>query len=183
MDEIGVQTRELILRMSLLSYGATMRYGDRRGGDSEHVGPPGEPLPMAEQWARMFDAAPNRETLRQWLEAARAEFDAYIRRPLAPDTVETLEELCERIVRDGWGITAEECALAMRCTPTLARRARLEALRNPETGYPLPERTADPHAWLIALDRAGLSVRQIEALTGVPKSSVHDRLLRRRRVA
>lgn len=180
MDTIRLQAREVLLRMALVSYGGTMRFGDRRGGESDRIGPPGESSPMVDQWARVFDAAKTREALRDWVEAAKAEIDAYMRRPLAPDTVESLEELCERIVRDGWGVTAEECALAMRCTPTLARRARLASLRHPETGYPLPEREPDAHAWARKLDRAGLSVRQIEVLTGIPKSSVHDRLTRLR---
>ena len=102
---------------------------------------------------------------------------------LANGTTETLEELCARIVQDGWAIPTDECARAMRCTPTLVRRARLAAERHPETGYSLPPRQQDPMEWALKLDAVGLSVRQIATLTGLPKSTIHDRLSGPRRRA
>lgn len=168
---VEAEQRTLLVRMTLLSYGGVAVFG-RRGGEVERVGPSGELRPMAERWRVRFAV----DTSADALDEARAELDAWIRRPLAPGTTETLEELCERIVVDGWAIGAEECARAMRCTPTLVRRARLAALRHPETGYALPERNGDAMAWARMLDVAGLTVRAIEALTGVPKSTLHDRL-------
>jgi len=169
----GVDARTLLFRMSLLSYGDTQRLGGR-GGESGRIGPPGEARPMADRWARAFAGA-TPETLPGLIEEARAEFDAWIRRPLAPDTTETWEELAERIVTDAWGITADECAVAMRCTPSMVRRARLAEMRHPETGYSLPVER-DVVAWARALDDAGLTLGQIETLTGVPKTTLHDRL-------
>lgn len=163
----------LLARMALLSYGATQHFGGR-GGDSGRIGPPGDARPMADRWASRFAAA-SPSALAGLVEEAEREFDAWIRKPLAPDTTETWEELAGRIVSDGWGITASECAMAMRCTPTMVRRARLAELRHPETGYGLPVE-ADSMAWARALDDAGLTLRQIEAVTGVAKSTLHDRL-------
>jgi len=116
------------------------------------------------------------EQLSDLLGEAQAELDAWIRRPLAPDTAETLEDLYARIVEDGWGVTASECARAMRCTPTLVRRARLAAGRHPENGYHLPGAGTDVYVWACSLDAAGLTVRQIALVTGLPKSTLHDHL-------
>jgi hypothetical protein len=173
------EARALLLRMALISYGSVSRFGGRRGGEPEHVGPPGENAPMADLWAERFSRVEHADELAMLVRVATHEFDSYVRRQLAPDTTESLEELCARIVSDGWGVSTDDCARAMRCTPTLVRRARLAALRHPESGYPLPERESDPMAWARALDDAGLSLRQVEELTGVPKSTLHDRRFRR----
>ena len=168
--------RPLLARMSLVSYGGVAALERRRGGDSGRIGPPGERYPMDEQLADALERAPDAGAARAILEAAEAEFAAYVRRPLAPDTTETWEELAARIVGDGWAMSARECADRMRTSPTLVRRARMAEMRHPETGYPLPERRADLMGWARELDAVGLSVRQIEALTSVPKSTLHDRL-------
>jgi hypothetical protein len=157
--------------MALLSYGGAQRFGGR-GGESGRIGPPGEARPMADEWARRFAGAADAETLARLTDEAEAEYDTTKRRALAPDTTETWEELASRIVADGWGVSAVECAVAMRCTPSMVSRARLAELRHPDTGYRLPE-ISDPMEWARALDQAGLTLRQIEGLTGVSKSTVH----------
>jgi hypothetical protein len=161
--------RPVLTRMALLSYGSVQVMGRRVNGGDDARAPSGESSPMAEKWAALLAAKPTFETL----DAARAELGSWLRRPLVPETTETLEELCARVVSDGWGITADECAVAMRCTPTLVRRARLAELRHPDTGRSLPERGAGGKGWALALDACGLSLRQIEGLTGVPKSTLH----------
>lgn len=135
---------------------------------------------MHEAWSAIFAGVSDPELARTLLDEARAELDAWLRRPLAHDTTETWEELAARIVGDGWGVTAQECAMAMRCTPTMVRRARLAEMRHPDTGYHLPE-APDPITWAIELDRMGLSLREIEGITGVAKSTLHDRISRARR--
>src|SRR3954471_16814705 len=177
--ELSSAQRVLLARMALLSYGTVTRFGGRGGGDSERIGPPGEAQPMADRWATTFAGA-TPENASALTEQAQAELDTYVRRPLAPDTTETWEELAGRIVADGWGVTAAACAMAMRCTPSMVRRARLAELRHPDTGYSLPVE-ADAVAWAMALDVAGLTLRQIEAVTGVSKSSVHRAVVARRR--
>jgi len=157
--------------MALVSYGGVQRLGGVRG-EAATIGPPGEGRPMHEEWSAIFASAANDEMARVLTDEARAELDAWLRRPLAPDTTETWEELAARIVGDGWGVTADECARAMRCTPTMVRRARLSEMRHPDTGYHLPA-AHDPITWAIELDRLGLTLRQIESLTGVPKSTLH----------
>lgn len=162
----------MLARMALLSYGAVTKLGGTRGGESGHVGPSGDAHPMVDRWAALFAGAVTPEALAALTDEARYDYDTTIRRALAPDTTETWEELAARIVADGWGITADECAMAMRCTPTMVRRARLAEMRHPDTGHALPV-DDDPRAWARRLDEAGLTLRQIEAVTGVSKSAVH----------
>lgn len=180
---LNAEAEQVLIRMALISYGAVTSYQTRTShGRADGGRPFGEARPLHDYWAAVFEAtAP--EDMFAAVEAATVELENWIRRPFAPVASETLEELCARIVGDGWGVSADDCARAMRCTPTLVRRARLGALRHPETGYRLPERQRDPMAWAIQLDRVGLSLRQIEAATGVPKSTLHDYLSRPRRAA
>jgi hypothetical protein len=158
--------------MALLSYGQVQRLGGRSGGESARIGPPGEARPLVDEWAAIFATAPTLDALAGMVEEAQAALDHHLRRALAPDTTETWEELAARIVRDGWGVSADECARAMRCTPSMVRRARLAEMRHPDSGYALPAKM-DAVAWTRALDVAGLSVREISTVTGVAKSSVH----------
>lgn len=169
------EARNLLVRMSLLSYGGVSAMGYVRGGEPAGIGPTGEGMPMHHEWGALFDAAADAD-LPALITQARAELDAWIRRPFAPDTTETWEELAARIVSDGWGVSARDCALAMRCTPTMVRRARLAAGRSPEYGYPLPEDGGDRLTWARALNAAGLSLGQIQGLTGIPKTTLHRRL-------
>jgi hypothetical protein len=173
MADLAPDQRALLARMALLSYGSVTKLGGARGGESGRVGPSGDAHPMVDRWAALFAGAATPEALAALTEEARHEFDTTIRRPLAPDTTETWEEHAARIVSDGWGITADECAMAMRCTPTMVRRARLAEMRHPDTGHALPPAENDPRAWARRLDEAGLTLRQIEAVTGVSKSAVH----------
>lgn len=172
------EQRALLIRMALVSYGGVQRFGGRRG-ESGALGPPGESSPMHDKWAVVFVGAADPDMARRLTEEAQAELDAWVRRPLAPDTTETWEEIAARIVGDGWGLASEECAMAMRCTPTMVRRARLAEMRHPDTGYHLPA-PHDPITWAIQLDGLGLTLRQIETVTGVAKSTLHDRLRARR---
>lgn len=176
MQLVMNEARTVLVRMTLLSYGKVAAMERSRGGESALVGPGGESSPMAEEYAALFAKARTPEHARVILDEARAELSAWMRRPLAPDTTETLDELMARIVEDGWAMTPDECAFAMRCLPSLVRRARLLGGRNPETGKHLPTIQHDRMAWARMLDSAGLSVRQIELLTGVPKSTLHDHL-------
>lgn len=173
-DAVLRDARPVLARMELLSYGTVQRMGSRRGAETNGR-PPGEDHPMHEIWARLLRETRDAKSARTVLQRACDALDAALRRRLVPDTVETLDELCARIVSDGWGIGADECAIAMRCTPTLVRRARLDAGRHPETGADLPPARADRMTWARELDDAGLSLRQIERLTGVSKDTVRRR--------
>jgi hypothetical protein len=172
VELLGPAHRTLLARMALLSNGTVTKLGGRGGGESSRIGPPGDSRPMVDEWAALFAGARTADALARLFEEAQAALDHHLRRAFAPDTTETWEELAARIVRDGWGVTADDCARAMRCTPSMVRRARLAEMRHPDTGYALPAKM-DAVAWARALDDAGLSVREIATVTGVAKSNVH----------
>jgi hypothetical protein len=171
--------RTILARMELLSYGTVSRMGGRRGAESPGA-PAGEAHPLHDEWRERFASAPDDETLRAYVQQAEAALDAALRRRFVPEATETLDELCARIVGDGWGIDADECARAMRCTPSLVRRARLDAGRHPDTGAALPEARPDRIAWARELDAAGLSIRQIAAMVDMPQTSLYRALIAHR---
>jgi hypothetical protein len=172
VELLGPAHRTLLARMALLSNGTVTKLGGRGGGESSRIGPPGDSRPLVDEWAARFAGAQTADALARLFDEAQAALDHHLRRAFAPDTTETWEELASRIVRDGWGITAAECARAMRCTPSMVQRARLAEMRHPDTGYALPAKM-DAVAWARALDDAGLSERQIVAVTGMSKGGVY----------
>lgn len=167
----------VLLRLTLVSHAPTARLGSTGSGSNgahESHRPPGDSTPDAEYFRNRLDRA---ETLSDALEAylsARACLAGILRRTMAVVAGETAAELAERIVEDGEGWTAEDVALALRCTPTFVRKARLSLGRDPETGYSAPD--GDPMAVALELHQRGRSIRTIARLTGIPRSTLHDRL-------
>ena len=163
--------RDVMIGYAMLGLGGVMRYEKRR--DSERgVWPAGEPEPPWVYWLDLYVGAPEHE--RSDIEArARAYLEAWRRRPEPPSEEESFDQFKARIVEAGESWTPQEVSLALRCTPTLVRQARLEADRNPETGK--PEGSVEHARTLIA---QGLSLRQVAMLTGIPKSTLSDALRR-----
>lgn len=160
---------EVWVGFAMLGYGAVMRYGEVRCSDSDAM-PAGEYEAPADYWiARYEQAHPDDQP--DVLELALIYLETWRRRPEPADESETLDQLKARIVETGNGWTPKEVALAMRCTPTLVRAARLEADRHPETGK--IEGSVEHARELLA---NGCSLRQVAILTGIPKSTLHDAL-------
>jgi len=126
--------------------------------------PPGGDHGPADYWRQRFaTAAPGQ--LPGLVRAALAELHD-IRRRRFPATSAPLDDLHDRIVDDGEGLPANEVALALRCTPTLVRRARLVDGRDPDHGRHV---RADTPADMLD---AGLSYRAVAAVTGIPRSTL-----------
>jgi hypothetical protein len=176
IDAIRRAAKPVLVRLMLISNAPVMRLGSVRGMNGAHESsrPPGESYPDAEHFAFRLECASTVAEARAAYIEARAALMRALRRPMAPGTTETLEEYMERAVNDGEGWTAEDAADALRCTPTFLRRLRLAAGRDPETGLLPP--TSDPWALARQLHDGGRSVRTISALTGIPRSTLHDRL-------
>jgi hypothetical protein len=132
--------------------------------------PSGDDTP-ATYWRLRFADARSVDELRSLVAQARAEVRAIRRRPFAPLRYETADELAERIISDGEGVDALRVAIAMRCTPTFVRRARIARGRDPEHGRVVDLDALEPRALL----DAGLSVRQAAAVLGLPRSTLHER--------
>jgi hypothetical protein len=174
--DMDAAVRTILARMELLSYGSVSRMGGRRSAESPGA-PSGEAHPLHERFARLFAEAVDAEAMRTVLQLAEAELDAARRRRFVIETAETLDDLCARIVADGWGIEAEECARAMRTSASIVRRARLDAGRHPDTGGALPEKRGDAITWARDLDAAGLSIRQIASVVGMPQTTLYRALI------
>jgi anaerobic selenocysteine-containing dehydrogenase len=161
--------RELIVGFEMLQYGSVMAWGRRIPSAEAAALPQGESDPPLLYW---LDKLARSETLEDFAATARQmrdELDAWRRRPDPPPAGETLDELKQRVLSEGKGWTPHEVALAMRVTPTFVRNVRAEAERDPQTGRP-----DDRLAKGLKLLADGYSLRQVESITGVPKSTLHD---------
>lgn len=165
------------MRLHMLSHAPASRMGSIRGSNGAHESsrPPGELHTLAEHYRDCLQ----RESLSvvqalTFLSEARAELFRALRRPMAEHTAETLEEYTERIVNDGEGWEPDAVSRALHCTPTFVRRARVSAGRDPETGHTPPD--SDPWETAQTMRAMGRSFRTIAALTGIPRSTLSDRL-------
>jgi hypothetical protein len=170
---LSFDQRQILIGLELLSHGSTASLSPLagRGGETAQVLPTGESAPPH---LRYVDAlrVPGADVESIMAEAS-AELDAWKRRPLtAPTAVETLDDLKGRIVEcAGWA--PAQVALAMRCTESLVRVARVEGGLDPEYGDPLSEPLpVDARERARALVELGLSYRQAEAISGVPATTI-----------
>jgi hypothetical protein len=176
VESVRIAAGPVLMRLALVSHAPSVKLGGVRSSNGAHESsrPSGDATPDAEYFRCRLDSA---ETLSDALEAylaARACLAGILRRTMASVTGETADELAERIVEDGEGWTAEDVALALRCTPTFVRRSRLSLGRDPETGYSAPD--GDPMAVALELRERGRSLRTIARLTGIPRSTLHSRM-------
>jgi hypothetical protein len=160
---------KLVIGYHLIQYGGTMAWGRQAPSAERNPLPGGEGCPPLDYWLDLLERSATIEDAQIVIGRARAELDAWRRRPEPPPSGETLEDLKTRILREGAGWTPKEVALAMRVTPTLVRNVRTEAERDPDTGRP----DGSLKHGLALLD-AGLSIRQAAQITGIPKSTLHD---------
>jgi len=163
------ELRQIVVGYALLQYGTTQRFGRNIKGAEPMPLPAGEGFPPMEHWIMLLTRCQTVEECHTILELASAELQAWRKRPEPPPEGESFDELKRRILRDGQGWTPKEVALAMRVTPTLVRNVRTEADRDPEYGRP----DGSLRHGLTLLSE-GLSLRQVERITGIPKSTLHD---------
>jgi hypothetical protein len=188
--DLSQQMRSILANMELLAHGTITNYSPTGGGGSADTKPPtGESRPPHEHWARRWEkavyddleeehreSAPITRHRRRVIEKAQADLDSYRKRAEGQVVGETESELEARIIKDGEGEPVDRVALAMRCTPTLVRKARLKAGRSVVTGK-APRDTVidaptDQHDRARALAEDGHTERQIAWLTGLPKTTL-----------
>ena len=163
------ELREIAVGFTMLQYGNVMAWGRQPKLAERPAFPSGESAPPLEYWLELLPRCQTLEEVAEVMRRARAELEAWQRRPEPPPEGETFDDLARRIVDEGEGWTPQEVALAMRVTPTLVRRVRQDAERDPEYGRP-----DGSLAHGLALLEAGLSLRQAAQITGIPKSTLHD---------
>lgn len=135
--------------------------------------PNGDDTP-ARYWRKRFALAGNDHELRALIDEAWRELRGIRRRTLAALAYEDGGELDELILDRGEGFEPTIVAVNLRCTPTRVRRARIARGRDPEHGHVVELDALDPRA----LIDAGLSIRQTAAVLGLPRSTLHGRLVR-----
>lgn len=166
------EARPVLLRLALTSTVGAGRVTPRSGLAPTGARPSGT-VHVAERYASLIAGAGSERDARRWLDEARAELQSVLRRPFAGVSESDRRELELRIVSEGVGMTAVEVAVMCRCTVTVVRRARLGAERDPERGKSLAGVTRE--RWVRELRASGYSLRQCEALTGIPRSTIADR--------
>jgi hypothetical protein len=158
---------QLVVGFALLQYGSVRVYESSRAQGDGAVLPGGELHPPLDHWADLLPRCRTLDEIIELLSLAQHELNSWRVRPEPPPEGETFDELAERIISyEGW--EPKDVSLACRCTPTLVRRVRVDAERNPETGR---EEGSLQHARdLLA---SGMSLRQVAVLTGISKSTLH----------
>lgn len=168
------EQRSVLVGLQLLSHGATASLSPiaGRGGEGAQVSPAGEGHPphdrIIEQLRR---PGADRDAI---MADAADELDAWKRRPLAPPpVVESLDDIKDRITEcHGW--STADVSRAMRCTESLVKVARVERGCDPTWGHPLPAPLpVEPRARAAALVDLGLPYRQVQALCGVPITTIY----------
>lgn len=165
--------QQLLLELAMTSNGASLNYGgSSSGGHAQPIPTLGifdaPHLYFASEWDRAaddFERAIVVQRAREQLVEIRRGPDPL---PSVPGNVqEFLEELEQRIVRFGVGLTAHEVTLSAKCTVTFVREARERAGRDPERGQLLLRwkqmTTVEQEQTLDEMRAEGMSGRAIAA--------------------
>lgn len=178
----GQEMTEVLLAMEMLAGGSITNYSPTgAGGVADSTPPAGvrfdgsSDLPMHAYWRARYERAVGNYQREQVYNAARAELEAFRKRPKITVIMETEEELEARIVKEGQGWTVEQVAIHCRCTTTFARKARLKAGVSVTTGNAPKEVVLgafDQREHAREMAENGATERQIEFVTKLPKTTV-----------
>jgi hypothetical protein len=174
----------VLLELELTSVMRARAYAPVVSGTHTSSRPPTGGVSPADHWRQRFEQAVDGE-LDMLVRLAREELDAIRRRPLANISTETFDDLAALIVERGEGFPAADVAIAMRCTATMVRRARLAAGRDAERGrlIQVPRHlhlNGNGVAWALELVSSGVSIRAAALVVGMPKSTLADHVRRAR---
>jgi hypothetical protein len=157
---------------SITAYNSSGSGGKAEGGDC----PPGESYPPHDRYRLEYIACEDDHCRIRVCEAAESLLKTLTSVKTVEVVPETREDRRQRILsKPGW--PAQDVARWMQGGVREVHAARVEAGVDPERGLELPQ-MADSTERVLALAARWCSVRQIEAQTGVPKSTV-QRILRR----
>lgn len=193
---LDLAMRDVLLDLALVSHARTTTWEpstsggkpgsrDLTGGDkgaSYYAARYGEPFHRCTATCRHRQQPAGTDPERQAvLDEARAEL-RHLRgheqreRP----TGETSDQRDARIVREGEGFPAREVAIRFRCGVTDVRRARNDAGREPDLGYPTtveqPLTRSDRRDRVRKLRDSGMSIGAIALRLGIGKATVHEDL-------
>jgi hypothetical protein len=181
MTEIPVRVRQLLAELATLPHGATQTFQATSRSRGTHISgrPQGEATPPHEELEQAYRDASSDRQRAAVVDRMRATLKHWRGQGRTAATVESKEKRDARIVSEGEGWEVQDVAVRFRCTPTAVRRARLAAGRTADLGRATAA-TRPPVEDRSQLERArelranGMSFRQVEMLTGVPRSTLHD---------
>lgn len=164
--------RQVLARMSLIQYGKTQSFNSS-GGKSENPDPrpSGESWTLQDHWAAEWARDPSHDTL----DAARDALDAWIKRTAPAEGDGTDFE--QWVIDDGKGFAVEQVASKFGIAPQRVVRIRLKHEREAEFGLPVVaetrvQRQDKSRERVLNLASQGMTVRQIEAVTGAKRETV-----------
>lgn len=173
MAHLTREARQVLAEMELLSYGKTASLNSSGlGGEKENPVPQGDADPLADQW-RFILLRCAAHDLEDLVREARDELDGIRRRDpaLLVESVEEPRTAWEaRLVEEGEGYEARHVATSFLCGVKDVMRVRLAAGRDPSDGR--LTFSEDKVARVKKLAAGGLSEREIQAQTGVAKTTV-----------
>ncbi len=179
LAELHAQARQVALELALTaapSAGGVV--GVVHSGKPSSVRPPPIDDPVERFTSELDRAHDDVEAVGRALRRARGELDHLRRRSLSSQLhVETATDLRALVVDRGQGFTPLEVSVALRCTPTFVRRARVAAGVEPERGRAVRVNGGGVELG-VELIAAGMSVRAASAVVGVPRSTLNDRARR-----
>jgi Homeodomain-like domain len=166
------EMRQILARMSLLMYGKTASLNSS-GGRSENPDPrpQGESWTLADKWAAEWARSATHETV----EAARVELESWLKRSAPAEGDDSTFE--EWVLEDGKGFAVAQVASRFGIAPQRVVRLRLKYGRDAEFGMlTVPETHAEKkdksRARVLSLAGQGMTVRQIQSITDVPRETV-----------
>jgi hypothetical protein len=172
VPSVHTAARQVLAELSLVSVVPARAVLAATSTNPPESAPParGDRSPV-DHWRARFDATTDDAELAPLVLLAREELAHLRRRSLPVSSWSTLDDLNERVA-EGVGLSAEALALALRCTPRLVARLRVAAGCDAAHGRPVALDRLDPRALLAA----GMSYRAVAAATGIPRSTLHDRI-------
>jgi hypothetical protein len=169
------EMRRILLAMLFVSEGTTGKVGASHG-KCESRPPAGSSWCLVEFWKTRWEACEDEREQAQCVEDATEALKLAQRGPDERPPGESAEELAERIVDDGEGLSVAEAANQFRCLERTVRQARTRA-ENPKREvqfgrpYVVPE-TVDREERVVYLLERHVSVRAVAAQVGMHAKQV-----------
>ncbi len=176
------EARQVLLELELVSAGPVQSMDAEGGRSTDRPARPSGPSAQHDAvphlyWRRLMMQEPHR--LQEHIQGAQEALERLLKAPEPVEAVpEPREDMEGRALREGEGFPVHMVLLNF---PDLTRRQlialRVSDGRSVETGYRVKEHADDPQERLeraLVMRTQGMSYRQVQMLTGVPRQTVCD---------
>lgn len=179
--DLDREMRQVLIEMTLVSYGTTQSW-DSSGGGGDGDGIPSGGGTLFDHWLSVYERQSSDRGRALVVESAQDALDQWRGTTAVHPIVATMSDgdlLRDRVLNEGKGWPAKVVADALRCTVTFVRKTRLLAGQD-ENGNTIEQALADAddlRSRVKALAGKNLSNRQIAMLAGTSARTV-NRILR-----